>query len=391
MSKDSDKNMVSNISMDGLTLAPPQVLGGVRLVPVVRSNHREDLRLAKRAYGEDLSVVSIDRKLAYTSYIPHGLVANWTSDGSGVFGTQIEASKHQQDGKVFEHCLTARGLTRMARREGKRQLRFLPLHVAMEGFLTLHFGGPTIAWTEYSKQVRRSGLSPRIETTIPGKAIIGLEDALRLFEIHEYQVGVLVFVADALASAFVVPHPEDYRSLHHTLIADFYGELIWHYGLFALKNEIYPDPIRNDRIDSLEDLRVEVEQLRQRWSDLSASMAAGLFERPLSSQRVYRFKPFSLDRFVTDLDPYAENFIGEVILSEEGTLEYLKTYRLSAAQTRRAYLLKKLAESHWSLDDCAASIGLRKSEFVLRLENAGFGYLLHQHVLDSARSKERKP
>jgi hypothetical protein len=50
---------------------------------------------------------------------------------------------------------------------------------------------------------------------------------LRVFEIHEGQCGVLVFVADHLASAFVVPHPEDYRLLHRTLIEDFYGELIF--------------------------------------------------------------------------------------------------------------------------------------------------------------------
>ncbi len=379
----------TNIDLNDLTLAPPQVLGGVRLVPLVRSNHREDLRLTKRAYGEDVASVAVDRKIDYLSYIPHGLVANWTTDGSAVYGTQIVPSNANKDGQTSGHYMMARNLTKMVRREGKSQLRFLPLHVAMEGLLAKHFRGPSIAWTEYSKQVRRSGLSPRIEAVIPGKAIVGLEDALRLFEIHKDQVGVLIFVADALASAFVVPHPEDYQDLHHTLIADFYGELIWQYGLYAVKSEIHPQPISVEQIHSVTDLRGQVEQLRQRWADLAKSMATGLFNRPVEFERVYRLRPFALERFVTDLDPHAENFIGEAIFSDDGALQYLKTFRLSAAQTRRAYLLKMLAANQWSLEACAQALSCRTSEFILRLENAGFGYLLHQHVLDSARSKER--
>lgn len=55
-----------------------------------------------------------------------------------------------------------------------------------------------------------------------------------------------------------------------------------------------------------------------------------------------------------------------------------------------AYLLSQLAGHDWNLEQCAESLGCRKNELVLRLKNAGFGYLLHQHVLDAARAKERK-
>ncbi|MCA9191021.1 MAG: hypothetical protein KDB03_04650 [Planctomycetales bacterium] len=381
---------LENLSLEGLSFSAPQVLGGVRLVPLVRDTFREDLRLSRRAYGEDVALVSVNPKITYMGYVPHGLVANWTNDGSAVFGTQFETAKTHRDGKSFNGWITARGLLRMARREHRNQLRFLPLHVAMEGFLASHFGGPSIAWTEYSKQVKRSGLSPRVEAVLPGRAIVGLEDALRLFEIHHNQVGLLLFVADSLASVFVVPHPEDYKALHHTLISDFYGDLIWHHGLFATENEVHPTPIDSSNIATLKDLRREIDQLRLRWADLSTSMAPSLFERKLNQHRVYRFKPFSLKRFITDLDPNEENFIGEMILSDDGALQYLKTYRLSAAQTRRAYLLKMLAATDWNLDACATLLACRKSELVMRLEKAGFGYLLHQHVLDSARSKERK-
>ncbi len=323
---------LEKIALQGLRLAEPQVLGGVRLVPLVREQYREDLRLTRRAYAEDIAVVSVNPKTDYMGYVPHGFVANWSSDGGAVFGTQMELAKNHRDGKSYGSWITARGLSRMVRRENKNQLRFLPLHVAMEGLLALHFGGPNIAWTEYSNQVKRQGLSPRSETVVPGRAIVGLEDAVRLFEIHQDQIGVLVFVADSLASVFVVPHPEDYVALHHTLITDFYGELIWHYGLFATENEVSPNPIDLSKIDSVADLRREIGLLRSRWADLSSLMASNLFDRELSPQRIYRFKPFSLWRFITDLDPAQENFIGESIVSDDGELQYLKTYRLSAAK-----------------------------------------------------------
>lgn len=381
---------VINISFHGLTLAAPQVLGGVRLVPVVRSDYREDLRLSKRAYANEVANVLVDRKTIYSSYIPHGLVANWTTDGSAVFGTQLEAAQSSGKDKAAATWQTAQGFARIAQREDKRQLRFLPMHLAMEGLLALHFRGPSIAWTEYARHVKRSGLGPRIETVVPGKAIVGLEDALRLFEIHQNQVGVLVFVADDLASAFVLPHPDDYIALHHTLISDFYGELIWHYGLFALQNEISPEPISIEQVESIDNLRDEISGLRRRWAELSSFMASHLFERPLNSEQVYRFRPFSLERFITQLDPRQVNFIGEAIFSDDNSLQYLKTFRLSAAQTKRAHILQKLSECHWNLEECAKAFACRTSEFKLRMENAGFGYLLHQHVLDQARSQERK-
>ncbi|MGW2508530.1 ARPP-2 domain-containing protein [Streptomyces scopuliridis] len=39
--------------------------------------------------------------------------------------------------------------------------RFLPLHLAMEGYLALHFSGSSITWDEWSQQAVRQVLSPR--------------------------------------------------------------------------------------------------------------------------------------------------------------------------------------------------------------------------------------
>jgi transcriptional regulator with GAF, ATPase, and Fis domain len=88
--------------------------------------------------------------------------------------------------------------------------------------------------------------------------------------------------------------------------------------------------------------------------------------------------------------PSEENHLGEAIVHEDGTLEYLKTYRLSAAQTRRAYLLQQLALSGWKLADAAERLNATQDELVVRLRNAGFGYLLKAHVLEAATRRRAR-
>ncbi len=391
--------LLDHLALTGLELAPAQVWGGVRMVPLLRPAATGELRLARRRYKEDTAVVAVggpldNPKTWYGSYVPHALVATWSEDGppEAAFGTQLKRPSHggEKDGKVYGcEWETTRVLHRMTRREDRRRLRFLPMHLGMEGYLTLHFGGPDVAWSEYSRTAKRFGLGWRSETSMMGGGIPGLADALRVFEIHDDQVGVLVFVADALASAFVVPHPSDYRSLHASLIQDFYGELLFYYGLYATENELGPDPIQADRVASIADLRRELRRMRDDWAGRHVQMSHGLLGRPVVSQPVYRLGPFQLQRFMTELDPKAENHMGEAIVREDGTLEYLKTYRLSAAQCRRAYLLSRLAECQWSLDSCAELLKTSRDGLVRRLDNAGFGYLLADHVLAAARRRKR--
>lgn len=386
---------LETISLKGLTLAPSQVLGGVRLVPVLRKQVREDLRLTKRPYYEDIAAIQIDNKTAYYSYIPHAFIADWTSDGSPAvaYGTQIRSNKSTKTSDGTAHDLgfmTARVMKKMRARENRNRLRFLPMDVSLEGFLSLHFGGPDIIWEEYSRAAIRDGLSPRSETTIPGRWIKGLEDALRVFEIHTNQVGSLVFVGDALVSAFIVSHPDDYRALHETLLTDDYGELLYYYGLYAQENCLNPDEINAGRVQSMNDLRTEVARVRSDWSQLHTLMSDNLMGCPVRYEMVYRMGPFHLQRFMTELNPKAENHIGESIVRKNGTLEYLKTYRLSSAQCRRAYLLMQLADSNWSLDACAEKLTCTRNELIFRFEKAGFGYLFHRHVLEQVRSELRK-
>jgi hypothetical protein len=221
---------------------------------------------------------------------------------------------------------------------------------------------------------------------VSGRMLPDLDDALRVFEIHERQVGSLVFIGDALASAFVVSHPHDYVALHRTLLEDFYGELLLQYGLRAAPARM-ESPIDDEQVASLADLRTQLEQVRAHWRAFHAEMAAGLLGARVRAERVYRAGPFQLQRFMTELDPAAENHIGEAIVRDDGELEYLKTFRLSAAQTRRAYLLSQLAAQQWNLQATAMHLGQSTHEFIRRLDRAGFGYLLKDHVLAAARKR----
>ncbi|PHS08937.1 MAG: hypothetical protein COA78_12340 [Blastopirellula sp.] len=386
------KSTIEKIDLTGLTLAPAQVWGSVRLVPLIRDNAPGDLRIAPRKYSEDQMIVSlerglVDKGLKYSSYVPHGLIMNWNTDGRPVatFKTQIA----KQEGKCFEfEGCSMRVTQRMIKREAKNRLRLLPMHVAMEGFLQLHFGGPDIAWSEYSREALALGLSPRIEESLRGQWVPGLETALRVFEIHENQVGMLVFVSDELASAFVVSHPDDYRELHRTLLEDFYGETLFYYGLYGSAPE-WIEEIDGEKVNSLSDLSQAVASMRGKFSQLQSQMADKLFGRELDIKNLYNFSRFSIHHFCTNLDPASENHIGEVILRDDGTVEYMKTYRLSAAQTRRAYLLSQLAANQWNITQAAASLNQTYNELILRIKNAGFGYLLKDHVIKDAIKKAR--
>lgn len=387
-----DARLLAKLEPAGLRLAPSQVWGGIRLVPVLRDSVRGDLRFARRAYDDTVSVVSLGGELMgpgikYCSYIPHALVMTWGARQSdAVYGTQLQAPEGR---RVKVGPLSVRLLQRMVRREDPRQLRMLPLHLAMEGFLALHFGGPDVAWAEYSREALSRGLSPRIEGSVPGWASAALDGALRTFEVHERQVGVLIFNADVLLSAFIVAHPEDYRVLHRTLLEDFYGELLLQYGFLGEAPELGLS-LDDARVASLDDLRAEVARMRRDWADFHAFMAGGLFGVPVTAERVYDAGPFLLQRFRTGLVPSEENHLGEAIVHQDGTLEYLKTYRLSAAQTRRAYLLQQLALSGWKLEDAAERLGSTRDELILRLRNAGFGYLLKEHVLEAATRRQAR-
>jgi hypothetical protein len=276
----------------------------------------------------------------------------------------------------------------MVKREDDHTVRILPLHLAMDGFLALCFAGPDVAWPEYSRRAISRGLDPRVESSVCGAWIPGFADALRVFEIHDRQVGMLVFVGDALASAFVVPHPDDFRAVYRTLLEDFYGELLLMYGVYY--PELAPAYTTADasRVTSLADLAGAVARMRREHADFAALLAAGLEGREVREEEVYRLGPFRLSRFLTSLRLHEENHIGERIVRPDGTIEYLKSYRLSDAQARRAYLLQALAANDWSLERTATALGTSVADLIHRVHAAGFGYLFKQ---GAATAAQRRP
>jgi len=388
------------LDLQGLQIAPPQTMGAVRIVPLVRerflaasgaseSNEPRDLRIATRDYGDSIAVVELGRDaptgpgLKYVSFVPHGFIVSYTTDGSPVaaqgasFGPTSETKKGR-----FVHLMH-----RMVKREqgdGRAsRFRMLPLHLAMEGFLALHFNGPDILWSEYSQQAIRKGLDPRSERAVRGTWLPGLEEALRTFEILPAQVGVLVFVAEALACAFVVPHPDDYRNLHTSLLNDFFGELLRDYAILYPHLPVAHAPLDGAGVTTLDDLARQVARVRVDWRAYAELLSAGLLGREVRVERVRAMGPFHLERFVPVFDPNVECHLGERIVRADGTLEYLKTYRLSGAQVRRAYLLEQLAAAEWNMEQAATSLRCSVTELAQRLVGAGFGYLLKPAVLQS--------
>nr|WTA65462.1 hypothetical protein OHB51_23445 [Micromonospora sp. NBC_00855] len=378
------------IALTGLTAGPAQTWGAIRLVPLLRPNPITDLRLHARLYDPDeLSVVHTQPRTAYLSYIPHAYVATWTTDTTpaAAYGTQL----HDPADPRAPSGIRLTFHRRLARREARQRLRFLPLHLAMEGYLALQFGGPPIAWQEWTRHAVTRGLSPRVEASYSGATIAGLDDALRVFEIHPDQCGMVLYVADALAAAFVVPHPGDYRALHATLLQDFYGELLFHYAhLYPAVPEFSPR-LDDTRIASIADLRAQLAQVDADWKTFHASMADGLLAAEhLTVTPVQRMGRFTLARFLPAFDLDADNHIGETITDEAGQLAYLKTFRLSAAQTRRGHLLSQLAANDWNLDATATTLGADREALVQRLDGAGFGHLLRPDIIDACRKRARE-
>ncbi|MEO3871210.1 hypothetical protein ABGB18_20550 [Nonomuraea sp. B12E4] len=375
----------SRLDLSGLDTRPAQIWGAMRLVPLVRREPIEDLRLHAAmwdddevVYDDDPATVSLSHRTGYTAYVPHAFVASWTDDGTpaAAYGTQLGEPRRQ---------MYVRTRRREARHANKNRLRFLPLHLAVEGFLALHFGGPVIVWEEWSRLAIAHGLSPRAEDAYLGAYVRGLDDALKVFEIHPYQCGLLLYTGDTLAAAFVVPHPDDYRALHPTLVHDLYGELVYDHALFYPARDFLAE-IDDTEVSSLADLRAEAVRQEREWARFHDTvMADGLLRAPAKVEGVARMGRFTLNRFLPAFERKTENHIGETITDELGRLAYLKTFRLSEAQSRRGHLLSVLAAHDWSLPDTAAALGTDPAAFGLRLERAGFGHLLRQDVLDGYR------
>ncbi|MFD3333233.1 hypothetical protein ACFWV1_11400 [Streptomyces sp. NPDC058700] len=379
---------MTRIDLTGLDVRPAQVWGGVRLVPLVRAEPVPGLRLRREVYegSGGWGAVDLPDRTTYTSYIPHGLVADWTTGAGTGTATGAESAAYgtRLGGEGPPACVPVRRIQRLAkRRQGERRLRFLPLHLALEGYLALHFGGPSVVWDDWSREALRHGLTPRAEAAYAGWAVPGLAEALRVFELHPGQCGMLLYVADALAAAFVVPHPDDYRLLHPTLVEDLFGELVHQYAYYGGPVPEFTARIRDGAggIRTLADLRAAAREQERAWAAAhDGLMARDLLETSYAFERVYRAGPFDLYRF---LPPFRrggrEQHIGELITDRKGRAVYLKTFRLSENQIRKGHLLQRLASCDWHPGRTAEALGTSYAEVVRRVRGAGLGGLLDAH------------
>lgn len=367
------------LSLKGLEMAPSQIWQAIRLVPILDPEPESNLRLSLEKYRAPYHQVNLPgQKLAYYSYIPYGLIVNWTESGAAVVPRETQLAQNKLKAKTAAFHIH----DKLVKQQGKNQMRFLPLHLAMESFLAHHFNAPDILWKAYSEKALRLGLSPRWEWVLPADALIGLKEALRTFEIYEQQVGMLAYIGDSLITALVVSHPEDYRQLHDSILMDFVPFFLhtfcgYNYGV--QEHRVHLDEAQ---IHHFSDLRRALHQAEQEILDFQAQvMAQGLLKRKVEVQPYYEVGPFTLSRFITDLQSQGENHIGEIMTDDSGKVRYLKTYRLSPEQIDRARILSDLSAHDWHPRKTAEGLNMSYPAFLKRLIKLHLADLINENHL----------
>jgi hypothetical protein len=377
------KRFQTTIALTGLQARGAQVWRSVRLVPLVRERPLQKIRLAGVDLDERLTATTVDvhpshraREIHFVSVVPHAYVLSWGEDCDAELS--LGGSFVREESHVPRTKNVVRAQLRMVRRASERSVRFVPQQLALEGLLSLHFGGPTLASRDWSERVLREGLSPRTEMAVSGRRMPHLADALRTFEILEQQCGMLLFYKDMLIGSFVAPRPEDYRALHESLLLDLFpGELLEYANYDAPRFTATIDPARTP---TLEALRNELHAEEIRWAEFYEAVSNDLL-REANAEPVYSMEGYSLERFVTELRRKGEHHAGERVVTRDGTVAYLKTYRLSSHQSRRAYLLDRLAKNGWILSEAATATRLTLQQLVEELQRVGMGWMVGEGVL----------
>ena len=382
---------LERLTLRGLTTAPAQVHGAVRMVPLRRVQVRGDVRLGLRRHKTPLAAVAVDgtsvdelrrgEGTTYISVIPHAFIVRTSDDGTPIaaLGTSMARSDERPTPPGFPVHVMHRMAKAVDDDDGVNAVRFAPLHLAVERLLSMAFAGPDVDWPEVSKQAFRHGLGGRSERAISGRSIAGLDEAIRTFELYDDQVGVAVFVDDVLASIFVVPHPDDWRALHTSLLEDFWCELFAWGGLTSAHTaRVQLDAAR---VSDLSTLQAELARARIDDGHLQQALLGDVLERPITSAVTRTIGALSLQTFHTDLARDERHHVGEAIVRDDGTIEYLKTFRLTDGQSQRAFLLQTLARHQFRLVDSAKALRIQPIQLVDRIARAGFSYLFRPDVL----------
>ena len=377
-----------------MIFGPSQVWGAVRLIPLLREQPIEGLRLSNRIYHNDVTVVG-QGKRNYISYIPNGIILDWNNGSPiGAYGTQIEQQAKKAQARDHNHLQIEDikiGLqNKVLKREHSRRMRLLPLHLTLDGLLGQLSKQPSVAWSDYRPQAV-GGCAPYVRTqSISSWGISGLRGALERFEIHPMQTGVLLFIEDAFVNAFVVSHHDDYRPLHQTIIRDVFCDIFWHYGQYYTKVPAFSCQLDHEKISSLTELKNQYLHQENLWRSFRADMAGELLSKTLFVDEIYKKHGFSIERFfaapsaetddfhtaLSQLSHKEANHIGECIRHKSGRIAYLKTYRLNNSQSQRLRVLSQLQRYNWNIHEAAEDWNITHYQFRSRMVQVGLRYML---------------
>lgn len=374
----------------GLEKSRIQTLAGqhwsaIRLVPLIRAEPRYDLRLYQQQFPpNEWAVVDLNPRLQYSCFSPHGMIVDWESDGTPVVSAGAQLGK--ADGKVWKG-LPVRQLKRLVKKQKDGRVRLLSLDLAIAGFLATYFKAPETLWPEfYSKKIESKGLSPRSMWAYSGAALWGLEQALRTFEKHPQQVGMMLFVADAPAAVVLYPNPADYARVHRGLLSDMFSQTLVDYALYhsEVQDHMAAAPLQ---AQSWAELRQAVQQMRSELHDFQFWMGETLLQTPLRSEVVRKMGPFTLQRFISA--PEADQaFAGECI-EDQGALLYLKLMILPQEQQAQLELLDLLQAHDWNPNAAAQARQWSETRLIQRLFKAGLGDMVRLDRLRQALAQQK--
>lgn len=378
---------------EGVRTGPDQRWGNVRLVPLLRGEGVEGLRLHPALSGitpdrpEETPEGAESPDPEPVAYLPHAYVAScWGDDPlpGAVYGTHLLSPWDRPD-PARVHLSSRRG--QVSRFERDRP-RYLPWRLNVEGHLALRFDSPDIAWEHLNRTLLRTGrMGAPAEAAYLGQEIGDLARALELFEIHPEQCGLALYVTDELAAVHLAPHPHDYRLLHPSLLLDLFGETLCTRGLLTLAAPSLYQPIREEGVRTLADLRRAVTESRAASvRNHDELMLSSLTEQDSTLRKAGEHGGFMLRRFRPPFTRGTGQYVGEVVTCPDGRTAYLSAFRLSPAQVRRGHLLRVLDETGWRTDLAAEALGSSHADLLTRLERTGLEHLLNPDVLLQHRS-----
>lgn len=367
------------LQQSGLKTAPSQIWKSVRLVPVIAESIVDDLHLAPHK-ALAWTWAGYDKNKSYSAFVPYGLVL---SEGKAAAQTQLGAAGQQWQGVGLRY------LDRMVQRKSQ-QLHFLPQHLGVAAFLANNFKAPEIYWRDfYSRKALREGLSPRYLQGLSGEALVGLDEALRVFEIHARQVGMLLFFGDVLAAAVIYPHPSDYRLLHSFLLQEVYAQDLWWASYYYRELPALEPPELAQPPQQLADLSRFLDQQIGFLTDFEAWMASPVLDVPLARKVHYQWQQYQLQSWIGPLHYGQPGFAGEMIVSEQ-RLAYLHSFRLEPKQVNEAWVLQQLAQHQWNPEATAKALGFSFNQWVRRMDKVGLGRIVQRPWLDQAYAELRK-